>query len=558
MVYLMTRDYKWVCNGVIITHSDTQRPFLEMITMSKFVCVAILIALTSLHAAVHAKPLIEPGDRVLCIGDSITAAGHYVSYLDMQLQIEYPNDPPTVVNLGLSSEGVTGLSEPDHPFPRPNVHERLTRALDQFKPDVVIACYGVNDGIYHPFNADRFAAYKSGIAKLITAVKQRDIILVLCTPIPFDPAPLRGKGKMLPLDTKKNFSWFAIYEGYDKVIAKYAEYIRGNLPGVDRTADVFQDITNALVVKRKSDPNYTMSGDGVHIDVAGHLVMAQSVVNACGITWSTIDKTLFDLTEKKTKVLHDAWLSKVGHKRPGMADGKPIAEAEKLAESKDVAIDARIQSLTPKASVPTPGPLSPIEDVAGLPRVLLIGDSISIGYTLDVRRALKGVANVHRPGTNCGPTTKGVAQLTTWIGQDKWDVIHFNFGLHDLKWLGPNGENLAEPNKAGNNQQVSLAEYKKNLELIVKQLTKTGAVLIWRNTTPVPKGARGRVVGDSVKYNGAAQEVMKRHGIEIDDMYSYSLAKLKQIQRPKDVHFTREGSTFLGNKVAQSIRGHLK
>jgi lysophospholipase L1-like esterase len=116
--------------------------------MSKFVCVAILIALTSLHAAVHAKPLIEPGDRVLCIGDSITAAGHYVSYLDMQLQIEYPNDPPTVVNLGLSSEGVTGLSEPDHPFPRPNVHERLTRALDQFKPDVVIACYGVNDGIY--------------------------------------------------------------------------------------------------------------------------------------------------------------------------------------------------------------------------------------------------------------------------------------------------------------------------------------------------------------------------------------------------------------------------
>ena len=130
--------------------------------------------------------------------------------------------------------------------------------------------------------------------------------------------------------------------------------------------------------------------------------------------------------------------------------------------------------------------------------------------------------------------------------------------MHDLKWLGPNGENLAEPNKAGNNQQVSLAEYKKNLELIVKQLTKTGAVLIWRNTTPVPKGARGRVVGDSVKYNGAAQEVMKRHGIEIDDMYSYSLEKLKQIQRPKDVHFTREGSTFLGNKVAQSIRGQLK
>jgi acyl-CoA thioesterase-1 len=174
-----------------------------------------------------------------------------------------------------------------------------------------------------------------------------------------------------------------------------------------------------------------------------------------------------------------------------------------------------------------------------------------------VRRALKDDANVHRPRANCGPTTKGVAQLSSWLGEGKWDVIHFNFGLHDLKWLGPNGENLAEPNKAGNKQQVSLAAYEINLESIVKRLKKTGAVLIWRNTTPVPKGARGRVVGDSVKYNAVAREVMKRHDIEIDDMYCYSLAKLSQIQRPKDVHFTSEGSSFLGKKVAEVIRGHL-
>jgi lysophospholipase L1-like esterase len=529
-----------------------------MITMPKFACVAIFIVFTNLLPAAHANPLIAPGDRVLCVGDSITAAGHYVSYLDMQLQVQYPNDAPTVVNLGLSSEGVTGLSEPDHPFPRPNVHERLTRALDQFQPDVVIACYGVNDGIYHPFSAERFTAYKNGISKLIAEVKHRDILLVLCTPIPFDPVPLKGTGKMLPFNTKKNFAWFAIYEDYDKVIAQYAEYIRGNLKGVDRTADVFKDITDALSIKRKSNPNYTMSGDGVHIDVAGHLVMAQSVVKACGITWSTIDETLFKLTEAKTKVLHNAWLSSVGHKRPGMAAGKPLAEAEQLAQTSDVAIATRVRELTLKASAPTPGPLTPIADVPGLPRVLLIGDSISIGYTLDVRRALKGDANVHRPRANCGPTTKGVSQLSSWLGEGKWDVIHFNFGLHDLKWLGPNGENLAEPNKAGNKQQVSLAAYEINLESIVKRLKKTGAVLIWRNTTPVPKGARGRVVGDSVKYNTVAREVMKRHDIEIDDMYCYSLAKLSQIQKPKDVHFTSEGSSFLGKKVAEVIRGHLQ
>ncbi len=526
--------------------------------MPKFACAAILFALTSVHAVANAEPLIGPGDRVLCIGDSITAAGHYVSLLDIQLRIQYPNHARTVVNLGLPSEGVTGLSEPDHPFPRPNVHERLTRALDQFKPDVVIACYGVNDGIYHPFSEQRFTAYKTGIAKLITEVKRRDVSLVLCTPIPFDPAPLRVSGKLLPLNTEKNFAWFAIYEEYDKVIGQYAEYVRTKLKGVDRIADVFQDITDTLEKKRKSDASYTMSADGVHIDVAGHLVMAECVAKACGITWSTNDKNLFDLTEKNTKWLHDAWLSKVGHLRPGMAKGKPLAEAENLAKENDVAISARIRSLVSKPSAPAPGPLTPIEDVAGLPRILLIGDSISIGYTLDVRRALKDVANVHRPRTNCGPTTKGVKELSAWLGKDKWDVIHFNFGLHDLKWMGPNGENLAEPNKAGNQPQVSIGDYKKNLEIIVRALKKTGAVLIWRNTTPVPKGARGRVVGDSIKYNAVALEVMKRHEIHVDDMYRYSLAKQTQIQRPKDVHFTREGSAFLGEKVAEAIRQHLK
>lgn len=526
--------------------------------MPKFACAAILAALTTFHGVANAEPLIGPGDRVLCIGDSITAAGHYVSFLDMQLRVQYPNDVPTVVNLGLSSEGVTGLSEPDHPFPRPNVHERLTRALEQFKPDVVIACYGVNDGIYHPFSEQRFAAYKAGIAKLITEVKRRDISLVLCTPIPFDPAPLRVSGKLLPLDTDKNYAWFAIYEEYDKVISQYAEHIRKNLEGVDRTADVFQNITDALADRRKSDPSYTMSADGVHINVAGHLVMAECVTKACGITWSTVDSILFELTEKNTRVLHDAWLSKVGHLRPGGKKGKPVAEAEHLAKENDVAIAARIRLLTPKASAPASGPLSPIEDVPGLPRVLLIGDSISIGYTLDVRRALKDVANVHRPLTNCGPTTKGVKELSGWLGSDKWDVIHFNFGLHDLKWMGPNGENLAQPNQAGNQPQVSIEDYKKNLETIVRELKKTDAVLIWRNTTPVPKGARGRVVGDSLKYNAAALEVIKGHNIQVDDMYRYSLAKQSQIQKPKNVHYTREGSAFLGAKVAEVIRRALK
>ncbi|MEM7603670.1 MAG: SGNH/GDSL hydrolase family protein, partial [Verrucomicrobiota bacterium] len=143
--------------------------------------------------------------------------------------------------------------------------------------------------------------------------------------------------------------------------------------------------------------------------------------------------------------------------------------------------------------------MTPVEDVEGLPRVLLIGDSISIGYTVAVQELLEGKANVHRPLTNCGPTTNGLAKLGDWLetgGSDKsWDVIHFNWGLHDLKYMGPNGENLADPAAETSQPQVSQEDYRKNLVELVSRLKATGATLIWRNTTPVPEGASGRVVG---------------------------------------------------------------
>ena len=144
-----------------------------------------------------------------------------------------------------------------------------------------------------------------------------------------------------------------------------------------------------------------------------------------------------------------------------------------------------------------PNPLARVEDQSGLPRVLLIGDSISIGYTLTVRELLKGKVNLHRIPTNGGPTIKGLEQIDSWIGKKKWDVIHFNWGLHDLKYMGPNGENLF-PKEKGGKVQVTLFKYKKNLERLVTRLKKTGAKLIWRNTTPILPGSRGRYVGDSI------------------------------------------------------------
>lgn len=201
--------------------------------------------------------------------------------------------------------------------------------------------------------------------------------------------------------------------------------------------------------------------------------------------------------------------------------------------------------------------MADIEDVPGLPRVLIIGDSISIGYTVPVREMLSGVANVHRPKTNCGPTTKGVAELDAWLGDKQWDVIHFNFGLHDLKYMGPGGQNLADPNKADSKPQVPTEEYAANLEKIVARLEKTDAKLIWRNTTPVPEGAKGRVVGDSAKYNEIAAKIMAKHEIPVDDHYGFAMEHMADIQQPANVHFSPAGSKKLAELAVAAIKEAL-
>lgn len=198
-----------------------------------------------------------------------------------------------------------------------------------------------------------------------------------------------------------------------------------------------------------------------------------------------------------------------------------------------------------------------VEDVEGLPRVLLIGDSISIGYTVPVREMLAGKANVHRPLTNCGPTTKGVAELDTWLGDKQWDVIHFNFGLHDLKFMGPKGQNLANPALPTSKPQVPIDQYESNLRKIVERLKQTGAKLIWRTTTPVPQGAAGRVVGDSKKYNDVAAKIMDEHKIAIDDQYAFALERLEKIQLSKNVHFTPAGSRELAQQVVAAVEAAL-
>jgi len=206
-----------------------------------------------------------------------------------------------------------------------------------------------------------------------------------------------------------------------------------------------------------------------------------------------------------------------------------------------VAFDA--SAATPaKKAIPHPS-LAPVQDVAGLPRVLLIGDSISMGYTLPVRKLLEGKANVHRIPANGGPTKTGIANIEKWLGSGKWDVIHFNWGIHDLKFM-PDGKRQVEP-----------ADYEKNLRELVAKMKVTGAKLIWATITPIPDGELqpGRRFGDEAEYNAIARKIMEANGVRINDLNAYMTPQLAKLQKPRDVHYTDEGSAFLAKKVAAEI-----
>ncbi len=195
---------------------------------------------------------------------------------------------------------------------------------------------------------------------------------------------------------------------------------------------------------------------------------------------------------------------------------------------------------------------------ATLPNVLLLGDSISIGYTPPVTELLQGIANTRRPDDNCGDTRAGLTHIDAWLGDTHWDVIHFNWGLHDLCYRHP--ESLAYGNRDKINGAISvpLETYEQNLEALVDRLQQTGATLLWASTTTVPEGEVGRFVGDELNYNAVAEKIMRRHDIAINDLHTVSRGFPPDLwSTPGDVHFTKEGYARLGRQVAKSIRRAL-
>jgi len=188
-----------------------------------------------------------------------------------------------------------------------------------------------------------------------------------------------------------------------------------------------------------------------------------------------------------------------------------------------------------------------------LPKVLIVGDSISIGYMKALPALLKGKAVVrHNPG-NAGHTGMGLARLTKYIGDTKWDVIHFNWGLWDLCYRNPASKTQGRRDKVNGKLTHTLEQYEANLRKIVKQLKATDAKLIWAATTPVPDAEAGRIKGDELKYNAVAAKIMAENNIPINDLHAHMTRRLKDFQKHGNVHFDAAGSKYLAEKVAASV-----
>ena len=194
------------------------------------------------------------------------------------------------------------------------------------------------------------------------------------------------------------------------------------------------------------------------------------------------------------------------------------------------------------------------------PRVLILGDSISMGYTPLVKAAMNEQAYVTRPNTNCAGTTKGIAEIDRWLEIDggKWDVIHFNFGLHDLKRVQPG--TLKNSNDPTHENQAPIATYEKQLREIVGKLKKTGAKLVFATTTPVPKGGvePHRDVTGPNEYNEIALKIMNENDIAVNDLFAFAAPIEEEIMKPVDVHFKPGGSKKLAEKVVEAISKEIK
>ncbi len=267
------------------------------------------------------------GKRVVFLGDSITQAGGYVAFTTYYLEKLHPHKEFDILGLGLASETLSGLSEENHAggkFPRPCLFERLGRLLEKAKPEVVFACYGMNDGIYLPLDKDRSAAFQKGVTKLINQCKEAGVKQIfLITPPIYDFAPKAGEFN------------------YDAVLTEYAKWETTlNTPGV-----TVIDLHTAMR-KARDGRAESFSKDKVHPGDDGHLVIARALLAALGVkppdeTVAAIKADpLYKLVEQKRGLRSAAWMKHVGYTREKTVKPEPLGTVEADVATLQEKIDA--------------------------------------------------------------------------------------------------------------------------------------------------------------------------------------------------------------------------
>ncbi len=316
-------------------------------------------ALTAFAAEPGRRPAVPPGGglppalaaarRIVVLGDSITYGGAYVDFVEAVVRLRVPGWRGEIIGLGLSSETVSGLSETGHAggkFPRPDLHERLARILAQTQPDVVLACYGMNDGIYFPLAEERFAKFRDGMHRLRAAVAAAHATLIHVTPPVFDPQPIAAKTLPAGLD-----AYPKPFAGYNDVLDRYSAWLVAQRAQGWDVIDAHGLMSASLARLRAQDPAFTFSKDGVHPDALGHAVIARAILTAWGLRpddgellahlVTQPNGELLSLVRTRRKLLMHAWLTATGHTRPGVPAGLPLAEANAQA----AAIGEKIRTL---------------------------------------------------------------------------------------------------------------------------------------------------------------------------------------------------------------------
>ncbi|MDN5214469.1 SGNH/GDSL hydrolase family protein [Fulvivirgaceae bacterium BMA12] len=286
-----------------------------------FTFFLLLMVLISCEKKTVPEAAILVNKRVLFLGNSITNQGGYVSYIEYYLRKQFPADRIDIISIGLSSETVSCLSELAHPFPRPCLRERLERALQKIKPDIVVACYGMNDGIYHPQSPDRMERFREGIHHLLQQINGVGAKAILMSPPVFDPLPLAER---VVDDGATDFSYLHPYENYDSVLGDYSEWLQSLNDADIRVIDVHGPMKAQIMTLRSQNPSFSYSTDGIHPSASGHLFIAQQFLKSFGYTFDQDIKTLadsvesdnlFQLVDARRKLRSEGWLKFVGYIR---------------------------------------------------------------------------------------------------------------------------------------------------------------------------------------------------------------------------------------------------